>query len=58
MQKYAEKFATPLQDMFSKEDLEKAGLPPGWTQQDLRTLLRARMSTEDYEAQANLEGLL
>jgi hypothetical protein len=58
MQKYAKKFTTPLQDMFSAEDLEKAGLPPGWTLSKLNALLRARMATEDYEAQANLEGLL
>jgi hypothetical protein len=58
MQKYAKKFTTPLQDVFSAEDLEKAGLPPGWTQADLLALLRTRMSTEDYEAQGHLEGLL
>jgi len=56
--KYARRFTTPLQDMFSGADLEKAGLRPGWTQSELNALLRARTLDEEYEEQEHLEMLI
>jgi len=58
MYKYARRFTTPLQDMFSGADLEKAGLQPGWTQQELNALLRARIPDEEYEEQEHLMDML